>query len=1041
MNQPISVTAMGLRGESAADLMRRLALFGVDPGDSDTVAMEKLATAAFAELEPLADQAMSAAASVLLMQETLLADQIVAVEGAPVTGSAATAGVYVFRASDTSDATQFPGLISQLRLFALATGTLKLKVMDLVGSDFVQDGSDVDVVIPATGDQTIAVSVGYQAGQYVALFIPAGTVSFISAGHDGWWRSAGTTNASTFAKGSVNTGSQVQISFTLRNITITEDRFVSIEEAADQARTQTDQVIDALSEESLVGHPLPLGAGTSTAANRVFVFDDVQAYPGRITALHLEAAGAGTVFVKRFTRSGSVMTQVGSDVALAVPGSGAQTIEEIDIPFNAGEYLGFYVTASTLRYQAGIQTPYYLDGSGNNSSSFVAASPSTGNALQLAFATEAISAIAARVAALEASQSRSVISVQSADKVAALGDSYTASYGSLLGKNWLSLVSMLTDWNVANFAVSGETYQTNLARIRSAALTFGNRSWKDYGVTYAALLSAKNDANFTASLDQYVDDLRATAETVKSFGSIPVICTEWTDSRPDQGLAQIVRAAAEELGALSVDHVPNARLFNDAPAHAPFWWSQHPGTRTGGLMAWPFLDFLENLPRPTQALKIFRKRSGVAVGSLDDLMFSTIFQRAALFREIVIGQQHLTSAKSEYYDALNDTVNATHQIASDEYQLLAAGGSVTFPDYGLIEVVFPARLENMDRVTLTLSDPDVTMYVRDTMATPYEGTTRYQAFAMAADPGAGVGAVYSSTGPGGGLNNYTVVGYWNGMLMTTPLVSNQNSAAGSLTKVSGSGPASIAFTGWTVGFEAAYYSNLGRPEGHWVELSGADGTFTLDQAALRGRMHFDKMSFLLYKSGGFSIEEPAVVWTGMPGKADTPRKSRGRSPRGSELISQPYLVSAGALGAWTGSGSPTITNLASTDGGLPKGATGVVQLTTTAQNVSIAIGYASADDDREIEIVVWARLFPAIYTPLSGSPPVTEDSFDLDRIEIALVSSGVAVRYHEIVGLWWRRIVYRTIVPAGSTGRTIRLATEAARHPMQIAYASAKMVD
>ncbi|MFK0275026.1 hypothetical protein ACIQUG_15180 [Ensifer sp. NPDC090286] len=77
-------------------------------------------------------------------------------------------------------------------------------------------------------------------------------------------------------------------------------------------------------------------------------------------------------------------------------------------------------------------------------------------------------------------------------------------------------------------------------------------------------------------------------------------------------------------------------------------------------------------------------------------------------------------------------------------------------------------------------------------------------------------------------------------------------------------------------FQSPYRAD-GKSACLWTEITGSAGVFAIDHTDLPGKMHFEKLTFLLHKSGGVTISEPKVRWWVMPGSRVT-RLRQARLP-------------------------------------------------------------------------------------------------------------------------------------------------------------------
>jgi hypothetical protein len=219
--------------------------------------------------------------------------------------------------------------------------------------------------------------------------------------------------------------------------------------------------------------------------------------------------------------------------------------------------------------------------------------------------------------------------------------------------------------------------------------------------------------------------------------------------------------------------------------------------------------------------------------------------------------------------------------------------------------------------------------------------------------------------------------------------------------------------------------------GVWHQLTGASGLFTMVRKDIAAGVRYDKVQLLVYKSGGFSLKEPVINAYGRVGKTLPPQRPRVRRATGTALIGNSDL---GSLTGWTSVG--TIATTTPADGMLPRGSTGCV--TVDASN-KIKRGLTWSQDDyvdREVEIRVVCRRFPAIFNPAGNyaTAPITQDSFDWTRVNVELISaetdydSGNAYVWQQkgIVGLWWKEVVIRTVIPLGTTGLTLQISADSA---------------
>jgi len=646
------------------------------------------------------------------------------------------------------------------------------------------------------------------------------------------------------------------------------------------------------------------------------------------------------------------------------------------------------------------------------------------------------------------------ITVKDADRITIISDSYTESIYTPKNKAYISNLSMLSDYNFENYAVSGDDFSEMNQRLQEDTPKYHQSlSFKDYGSKYAIVMSYTNDGYHQSwDLEWYVNNLKDIVNTIKAFGAEPIISTEFLND--DLTRLAALKKVADEYGLMFIDIFSKARIFN-AVKYNGFWGGGHPAARTNSLIYDQFLTQLQRLPRPTQSLKIFRKRDEFSVATRDDLLFDTIKGRAKRFKEITIGHRRLADAQLKYLDAI-DQISVSSTTEYSEYLKLQNKEAVSFGDYALIDVIVPSTAKDMESFLLHLSDPSVSVFGRQVYKGPYvKGYTRYQAFRYTGNPTVSVGATYKSNDAALSAYTFTVVAKVasaNMLLMDTE--QRISSGAGTLTLQTGTGDASIAYDKTYSGFDPAFYDQLGKPEGTWSQITGdASGDFRIAKEDLPKYMNYDKVSLLLYKAGGFSLSDVYVDWAGEARKVTTHVKQDIlRESRNSELLAQPRLGNSTELAGWTTEG--TITAAVPTDGVLPfdkggpsdrlKGMVEVTTSSTISQNITIPYDY---DRWRALQIKVWARVFPDIYDPNSTDPmPITEDSFDLGTLKVQLgevgLSSNLKFAYEELVGLHWKEVTIQAHLPVSLPERsswTIKLFSKDKK--IQIAKVSAKVLD
>jgi hypothetical protein len=301
------------------------------------------------------------------------------------------------------------------------------------------------------------------------------------------------------------------------------------------------------------------------------------------------------------------------------------------------------------------------------------------------------------------------------------------------------------------------------------------------------------------------------------------------------------------------------------------------------------------------------------------------------------------------------------------------------------------------------------------------------------------------------------MGNWNNLLMfsagtaSAPYAGVEGKTAvgsGTLTKASGTGPSTVSYTASTIGFDQQYYTWYGLPPGHWTQVNGTNGVYTLEAFDLRSKVRRNKVSFLLVESGGFYLSAPRIMYRSSQKRAIEPRKNyyRGqpefRPARGAELLTHNYT---GSMTGWTVNG--TLTPAAPGDAQMPQDpATGLAMINCVTIDPNDYLSQAfswtpSYEDDLEVEVTVYARNYPALADP----SPITADSFDWVQLEIDIITiAGVTAPKLEKCSLWWNELKFRTVLPLGDSSATLVLKPANAASgvsTIQVGYASVKLVN
>lgn len=237
------------------------------------------------------------------------------------------------------------------------------------------------------------------------------------------------------------------------------------------------------------------------------------------------------------------------------------------------------------------------------------------------------------------------------------------------------------------------------------------------------------------------------------------------------------------------------------------------------------------------------------------------------------------------------------------------------------------------------------------------------------------------------------------------------------------------------------YPAATAPTCNWRPLPlDADGYASFYGLDVPAKVFEDKVCFLLYKSSAWEWQDPHCLWYGMPGKPEAAKPNLVWA-KGAELLAQTTTYSGGAIAAgWTSINSPSAAN--NFPGGkYPPGITGHVIVNDT-DKISQAVAFAASDFDRECEIVVIAGYPRAIVVSTDtfpGTNEVTTTSFDFEQLVAEVVYGSTAIPLKREVGLWWREVRFKTVIPSNQTGFTLRLGSRSG--DLAVVKASVKMMD
>lgn len=621
-----------------------------------------------------------------------------------------------------------------------------------------------------------------------------------------------------------------------------------------------------------------------------------------------------------------------------------------------------------------------------------------------------------------------VLNVKNADKIGFIGDSYTESHFSIEGKAYICKLSLFSDYNYENFAKSGDTYRGNLDRMRKHVPIYHDQlSWRDIKPKYGFFVSYTNDLKYMDE-EQYLNDLRATIETVKGLGAIPLIATEYhVNFGP--GLQIGLKQIAEEYDCELIDIIDDVRETRGAD-YTPFWSGTHPGTRSNHLLGDNFEVYLNQLPRPRQSLKLFRLRD--TYRDIDELIFNTNEERAKLFKEINVGHNCLVDVKR-----VDDVTTAEHAPIKSEYLMLQNGEAVSFQDIALISAVLPSTSLGLEYVALDLGEVEVEVYVKDIIKAPYPTPTFYQRFDIETNYGVKVGDIYTSDNPHFERINFTVKEVTEKAILALPYPRIATNISGKLTKVSGEGAKSISYPYTAIGFSNDYPKGKAKV-GHYVKLNKVDGKYVIPKELIEVAVDYDKLHFLVVKPGQFNLNQVNIEWEGVENKVYTSKPFVKRKARGQELLSYNFVDTLEALKAWQVEENKVPYMPA--DYCLPQGRVGCIDI-SEHQKLIQTINYPMKQETREVQITVLARYFPGIFNPEADDSicQITKDSYDYADVCIDMVYNGRTYTQRRRVGLHWKKVTFDAVLPALTD--QVELKVYSSSHSVQVVKVSMKEIE
>jgi hypothetical protein len=208
---------------------------------------------------------------------------------------------------------------------------------------------------------------------------------------------------------------------------------------------------------------------------------------------------------------------------------------------------------------------------------------------------------------------------------------------------------------------------------------------------------------------------------------------------------------------------------------------------------------------------------------------------------------------------------------------------------------------------------------------------------------------------------------------------------------------------------AVYYKDVLNDV--WVSVTNTAGVITLTAADISKALDYDKIAFLLYKSGGFTLTNVKVNYAGISEKDLT----FGKKKEITEFTVGEYLANQTVVSmtGWTVTG--TLTPTVDVTNTLPGGITRYVDLTTANWlKQSVSIGPSTVR--RRVQVKAWVRTFPAKFAYTDTFPAnsvIKSDSYDFATLEISvgLDANNIAYSSKNVVPLWNTEVIMECDVP------------------------------
>ncbi len=271
----------------------------------------------------------------------------------PVTGSSWSAGTTVF-------GTPMGGfsVLQSLSLYAGAAGSLSLKRATISAGTVTIVETLATITIPGSGNHTFTRDdfglISLNQGEYIAVSTATANLIVFNGTLAGQGYYNASATLTSFATGSLRS-EKWQALFTFSELP------ASLSGEISDMVTELNQLLGAVGVTDIYGNtPVALGSGFTQGTIVL-----ARAVEGTriLNSLTLHAGAAGSVKLKRFTKSGDNFTLVETLYTFVIPGAGAHTFDVSDfgrIVFEQNDYIGLSTpTSNLLRYSGTVTGQYY----------------------------------------------------------------------------------------------------------------------------------------------------------------------------------------------------------------------------------------------------------------------------------------------------------------------------------------------------------------------------------------------------------------------------------------------------------------------------------------------------------------------------------------------------------------------------------------------------------------------------------------------------------------------------------------------------------